>query len=178
LEAIVMPQLRKPLVVICLALVAALALESAVLAASVGRNGKTVSAVRTVTSDLEWLTWSESWIDVADMKTFVSVPSGEKALLVITFSAETLCAAAASPGSLGDCDVRVTLDGAVVSPGQVQWGFNVDSGSLPHEIRSMQWIAGPVLQGQHQVKVQGRNNQGGSLLLGPMTLTVLRSKFA
>jgi hypothetical protein len=177
-----MSHLRKPLIIVCLALVAALALESAVLAASVGRNGKAVTAVRTVTSDIQWtasLTPAESdsppWVDVADMKTFVSVPSGEKALLVITFSAESVCQA--DVGSFGDCNIRVTLDGAVVSPGPVQWAFTVE-GSMPHGARSMQWVAGPVLQGQHQVKVQGRVFQPGSFRLGPMTLTVLRSKYA
>jgi hypothetical protein len=173
-RAINVSTIRKPVLIVIAALVAALCVESAVLAAGLGRNGKTVTAVRTVTNDSLWTPSSATWIDVPDMKTFVTVPSGEKALLVITFSASTSCEAGEVTSS---CLVRVLLDGQQVSPGIGWWdqAFPEDVG-IKMGARSLQWVAGPVAGGEHQVKVQAEVSGGGMLRMTSMTLTVLRSR--
>ncbi len=183
-----MSKLHKPVVVFVLALTAVLIAESAVLAATLGRNGKAVTAVRTVTNDAEYLNQSlNTWVDVPDMKTFVTVPALEKALLVITFSTSSMCSVF-SDSSANLCHIRVLLDGNVVSPGDVEWGAAWFEGlpntnPYPDEgARSMQWVAGPVSPGEHQVKVQAKVGVEGSLqltgafALREKTLTVLRSK--
>ena len=74
----------------------------------------------------------------------------------------------------------------VVSPGDVEWsyirGTEVEYTESEAGVRSMQWVAGPVSQGEHQVKVQGRlglqgwTEQSGTFALDEQTLTVLRSR--
>ena len=73
-----MSNLRKPLVIVVLHS-GGPRLEGAVLAATVGRNGKAVTAVRTVTNDVQWINQSLAWVDMPDMKPFVTVPD-QKAL--------------------------------------------------------------------------------------------------
>jgi hypothetical protein len=173
-----MSNLHKPLVVVVLVLVAILAAESVVLAAAVGRNGRAITAVRTVTDAEPWAAPGVTgFVDLPDMKTFISVPAGEKALLVITFSADSTCGA--PDNAVAECEIKVTLDGNGVSPGTVNWSFAAPDvpGSGESGVRSMQWVAGPVPSGNHQVKVQGRLARPGSFSIGERTLTVLRAKF-
>lgn len=170
-----MAHLRKPFVILIFALAAVIAVEGAALAAAVGRNGKSVTAVRTVVSEALWSTESGNWIDVPDMKTFVSVPKDQKAILIVTFSTTAVC----NPGETtpAACLVRVLLDGQEVSPGVAQWGAGFAGVNSGAGVRSMQWVAGPVPQGDHQVKVQASTGGTGAIGLYHMTLTVLRSRF-
>ena len=175
-----MSNLRKPLVVAVLALLAVLTVDGTVLAALVGRNGRAVTAVRTVTNDVEWRTASADWVDVPDMKVSVSVPADQKAILVITFSTASRCALSLDAAH-NTCAIRVLLDGNVVSPGEVIW-THVERREGDTSVRSMQWIAGPVAAGEHIVKVQAQMEPPavvlppGSFTLVGRTLTVLRSK--
>ena len=174
-----MAKLRKPLVIVVLALLAVLTIDGAVLAALVGRNGRAVTAVRTVTNDIEWRTASANWVDVPDMKVSVSVPAGEKAILVITFSTASRCAL--YQAAHNTCAIKVLLDGNVVSPGEVIW-THVEQTEGDTSVGSMQWVAGPVAAGEHVVKVQAQMEPPpvvlppGSFTLLGRTLTVLRSK--
>jgi hypothetical protein len=170
-----MSNIGKLLVTVALALAALLALEGAVLAAGIGRNGKAVTAVRTVTNGTPQTVASSNWIDVADMKTFVTVPKDQKAILVITYSAFTMCSGTTVSG--GVCMVRVLLNGQEVSPGPVQWSYNYANESPEAGVASMQWIAGPVATGDHQVKVQASLSTGDDFYIAQQTLSVLRSRF-
>jgi hypothetical protein len=170
-----MSNLRRPLAIVVLVLVAVLAVEGAVLAAGVGRNGKAVTAVRTVTKNTAQNITSSSWIDVADMKTFITVPKDQKAILLVTYSADTTCAGTEVSG--GVCAVRVTLDGQEVSPGSVQWSYNYANETPEAGVASMQWVAGPVATGDHQIKVQAALQTGSYFYIGQQTLSVLRSRF-
>ena len=170
-----MSNIRKLLFVIALALAAVLAVEGAALAVGIGRNGKAVTAVRTVVNNSPQSITSANWIDVADMKTFVAVPKDQKAILVITYSAFTACTGTAVSG--GVCMVRVTVDGQEVGPGPVQWSYNYANESPEAGVASMQWVAGPLSTGDHQVKVQASLSTGDSFYIAQQTLTVLRSRF-
>jgi len=171
-----MSKLRKPAAIAVLALVAILAVEGAALAAAVGRNGKAVTAVRTLTSQGGTNFTTTNWIDVPDMKLFVTVPKDQKAILVITYSADTMCSGNASYGAV--CLIRVTVDGQDTAPGGVQWSYNYANETPESGVASMQWVAGPLSPGDHQVKVQASiGNANNTFWLGQQTLTVLRSRF-
>jgi hypothetical protein len=172
-----MSNTRKPALIVMLALIAVLSVGGAALAAEIGRNGKAVTAVRTATNDAAVVIFPEQgMVDVPTMKTTVFVPAGEKAILVITFSADTDCKTA-STSSFNQCNVRVLLNGNLVSPGQVMWARSEPIGIPSGGVRSMQWVAGPVNSGTHAIVVQAQSSGQGSFRLAPMTLTVLRSKF-
>lgn len=143
---------------------------TAVLAAATSHNGGAVTKVYTLTSIDYASTSSVTPIDVAGMSTKVHVPSSQKALLVITFSSESLCVGP----STTNCVVSATVDGVPASP---SGGVYFDSASHSEpESRSMQWIAGPIGPGDHTVKIQYNTGASTTFTLGYKTLTVLRSK--
>ena len=165
---------RRALLVLIAGLAVALAAETAVLAATVKLNGGAVRAVRTATADSDVSTTSTSLADVPGMSTTVSVPSGEKAILVITFTAESRCIGS----STTLCIVRVLVDSSAAKPGDIAFdsAFDGNTFSAP-EANSMQFVAGPLSAGSHTVKVQYRVDEASSGFdLRARTLTVLRSK--
>jgi hypothetical protein len=171
-----MVSLRKSTLVVVLALVAVLLVGGGVLAATVGRNGKAVTAVRTVTANASFLSTPSynTWVDVPDMKLFLTVPRDQKAVLVITFSMSSSCTPIDAYVN-ANCSVRVILDGNAVDPGGVEWDWTLGGDAAFLSARSMQWVAGPVLPGEHQVKVQ-LSASAGTIFGSDRTLTVLRSK--
>lgn len=175
-----MSPVRRPVLILVAALVAALCVSGGALAFGVGRNGKSVTAVRTVTAKdaLNVTLSANTWIDVADMKTSVTVPATEKAVLVITYSMSSSCTPL-DPDEDANCKIRVTLDGGQVDPGIVSWDWTPvdDFGQTSYlSARSFQWVSGPVAAGEHQVKVQ-MSAAAASIQGLNRTLTVLRSKF-
>ena len=109
---------RRRTLLIVLALTTALALfgTSTVFAALIGRDGKAVTAVRTVIETSFHNTTSTSFSNVPSMtKGTVSVPSGQRGLLIITFSSVTRCADAGASATVW-CFVRVLVDGNPAPP--------------------------------------------------------------
>jgi hypothetical protein len=107
------------------------------------------------------------------MSTTVTVPAGQKALLVITFSGETLCQD--FDGATLSCQIRATVDGANAQPGEVV--FDSQQANSGWSTNSMQFVRGPVNAGQHVVKIQFRVDEfPAEFHIGDRTLTVLRSK--
>jgi hypothetical protein len=156
--------------------------ETIALAATFKRGGGSVNGVQTATAnDVISLAENPSE-DVLGMLTSITVPAQEDGLLVITFSAASYCAFDPTlPGSQGDCVVRVLVDGVAAQPGLVDFG-EADSDSYdptdtgPLETRSMQFVAGPLHPGTHQVKVQVLTSGPAVLVMTDRTLTVLRSR--
>ncbi len=172
-----MSNLRKPLVIVVLTLVAVLSIGGAALGDAIGRTGKTVTAVRAITNDVPVVIFPEQgMIDVAGMKPTITVPATERAILVITFSADTDCKVT-NATSANQCNVRVLVDNNPVPPGVVLWARSDALGTPSGGVRSMQWVTAPLNAGDHILKVQAQAAGAGSLRMGPMTLTVLRSKF-
>ncbi len=96
------------------------------------------------------------WTDVQGMSLSMTVPSGEKALLLITFSSAAFC----HDGVNATAFCRVCASWSMGSTGPAEPGDlrlsttdgNVDSST---EVHSMQFVAGPLNAGQHTIKVQG-----------------------
>jgi hypothetical protein len=161
--------------VLVLAVLAALVLgETAVLAVAVKKSGGAITAVRTATDSAVADTISATPVDVPGMKVNVSVPDGQHALLIATFSATTACNDFAAPYQMW-CHVRVVVDGTPAAPPNPVFAAVPDGGSW--DANSMQFVAGPVGSGDHVVKVQfWVEPSGGGITLRERTLTVLRSR--
>jgi hypothetical protein len=150
--------------IVALVLAGVLGTAGIVVAAATAGSGKGVTAVKTVTANAAGTlnVTSTTFTDMADMSLSISVPADTTAMLLITFSAETLCS--------GVCRVRALVDGNIVQPGELifqtagaSWGAN-----------SMQFVAASVAAGPHTVKIQARTDS--SFLLDVRTLTLLRIK--
>src|SRR3954447_23886404 len=118
--------------------------QTVVLAASLSKSGGAVTAVKTVTATDQVTTTSSG--SVPGMSTSITIPDGQKALLVITFSAVTYCYDGSGGG---ECHIRVLVDGSDVPPGDSVFA-STNEGLTTH---SMQYVSGPKLAGQHTVSV-------------------------
>jgi hypothetical protein len=157
-----------------LGIVVAIAGGSAALAAALVKKGGAVTAVYTATATSTVSTTSNSYVDVPDMQVTVTVPSRQRALLIITFSAETFCLS--NSGAQGGCFVTATVNGA---GGPQPPSAIFASTTAEYESHSMQFVAGPLAAGNHIVRIRySPNVVGGYFEIGPRTLTVLRSKVA
>jgi hypothetical protein len=164
---------KRLLVIAVVVLGMVLTAESVVLAANLKRNGGAVTAVRTATDDTIGFTASVSYVAVPGMSTTVNVPSGQKALLVITFSARSQCVD--NDGATVFCFVRVRVDDSTAPPGEVIMDTGAGGGGI--QMINMQFVAGPVSAGSHTVRVDYRVDENPAFFqLAQRTLTVLRSK--
>ena len=131
-------------------------------------NGGAVTQVRTATTTGdEWSTSSDSWVAVAGAQTSVTVPGGQKAVLIITFSTEFACL-----GSSGYCAVAVYVDGNLITPNQVVLEYATGT----TRSTSFQWISPKLNAGTHSIAMAGATSGTATLQLYARTLTVLRSK--
>jgi hypothetical protein len=116
-------------------------------------------------------------MNLAGMSMTMSVPSSQKALLIITFSAETNCY---WEGQMtGFCGLRVLVDGSMPAPGEVFFNsVATNSGTgAGWQTNSMQWVAGPLSAGSHTITVQWHvDNASVHFGIDRRILTVLRSK--
>ena len=125
-----------------------------VVLAATTKTGGAVKGVKVVTETAAASISSNGYTDVQGMSVSMTVPSGEQALLLITFSAETQCRD--GNGSTTVCYLRVLVDGTNAAlPGQVAFDTAGDGNAeFTHETNSMQFVTGPLSAGQHPVKVQ------------------------
>jgi hypothetical protein len=134
---------RRPRLVTAFALALAVVFgaASAVVATTFVRSGKSITAVKAATNDTtQVVTYSAGLADVTGMNVTVTVPSGQKALFVVTFSADALTNA--------DCDVQATINGQTLVPGVADFMNNQIA------LESMQWIAGPEAAGSYTFKIR------------------------
>jgi hypothetical protein len=172
--------LRRPrlLLVAVFLLGALLAGSGVVVAAQVIKTGRAVTAVKVVTETSQgYASTPFTWTDIGGMSTSVTVPSGEKAILLITFSAQTTCTRSSATVSTY-CQIRVLVDGAAALPGFVNFDSAADGNSaIAPETNSMQFVAGPLNAGSHTIKVQGLVDEAQStFVLTSRTLSILRSR--
>src|SRR3954470_20509727 len=73
------------------AIALALVLAGTAVGATLQKNGGPVTAVRTATADDNAHSTATTWTDVPGMSVAVNVPAGERALLIVTFSAVNQC---------------------------------------------------------------------------------------
>ena len=159
---------RTRLLTFAVAVLAALLIaESAVLGATLLKSGGAVKAVKIVANDLLFHTTSTSLVNMTGMSTTMTVPSGQKALFLITVS--TSC----SVSGAGSAIVRVLVDRTSALPSD-QGFCSGDSGSGSN---SYQYFAGPLNAGNHTVALQFRvNNAAGEAFLVHPVMTVMRVK--
>ena len=170
--------MRRPqlLLVAVFLLGALLAGSGVVVAASVIKSGKAVTAVKVVTDAAAVSTASQTYADVPGMSLSVTVPSGEKAVLLITFSAQSRCLDGS--GATAFCYARVLVDGNTALPGEVIFDSAADGNAAnAYETNSMQFVVGPLNAGGHTVRVQTRVDEAvSSFTMAHRTLSVLRSR--
>ena len=142
---------RRVLVTMVAALVLSLLGSTAVLAVTLSKNGKAVTAVRTVTADDSVNRQYGVWADVPGMSTTVSVPAEQRAILLIRFSAEANCWGYQG----GLCKIQVLVNGTPASPGDAIFDTVTGSSTASErETYSMEFVAGPLSSGAHTVTVQ------------------------
>jgi hypothetical protein len=163
------------------AIALALVVVSTVVAVTYTKRGKAVTAVATVTATAFHSSEAIHWEDMPSTSTTITVPSSQKALLIVTFSGEVNCDQELQEDE--SCLVRVLVDDAVAAPGEVIFDSNADNyassllEAVAWETNSMQFVAGPVKAGTHTVTVQWRvNGSDSTFKIKGRTLTVLRAK--
>jgi len=144
------------------------------LAYTIGsKSGRSVTAVKTVTSDAGASTQSETAVDLPGMSLTLTVAAGERALLVVTFSGDSACVGSSL---LYPCRIRALVDGSVIAPGIVSWSRPSVADQYVADTHSMQWVT-QVSAGSHVVKIQYYVTTYGAFnIINARTLTVLRSK--
>jgi hypothetical protein len=158
-------------------LIVGLSASSVVLGTSTKAGGGAVAAVRTAYGTFVATTSSTSASDIPGMSVSVTVPAGQHAVLLITFSASSFCAIG-DANTIPTCSVQALLDGKTVSPGWVP--FDARAGSVDAQYypaaHSMQFVAANVVAGTHTVKMRYLiSNSGDTFAVYQRTLTVLRS---
>jgi hypothetical protein len=97
----------------------------------------------------------------------ISVPSGQKAHLLIRFSADTACYGGAADG-YDSCYVQVLVNDATVPPGEVSFdnnGLNTETVTLnQRDAHSMEWVKS-VGAGTYTVQVQVRTDDSPCCLV-------------
>ena len=174
---------RSLLPVMAAALAVIVTAQSVVLAETLTKRGKGITAVTLVTGT-DFISSGRTaveWADMPGVTTTVSVPSNTRAHFLVTFASETNCGGGYA-NKEGYCLVRVLVDGAPASPGDVVFDSRPDSGDVnPYSeyswtANSMQFVSGPLAAGSHTVKVQWRVNEVIEFWAAKRTLTVLRTK--
>jgi len=162
------------LVAIAIGLALALGLGGGALATSFLRSGGPVKSVKVATDDSPASTTAATWSDVPGMSATLTVPSGEKALFLVTFSANALCFEIDITDAA--CYIRAVIDNNEMAPGAV----NFSDPKHGYESQSMQWLASPSPSGPHTIKIQfhvsGSSGGIAQFIIHSRTLSVLRSK--
>ncbi len=145
-------------------LVVATATISSAITASTTVSGKSMTAVKVVRS-----TFSQSFTDdggattatdLSGAGTTVKVPTGQKALLLIRFSADTACYGGTS-GGYDQCYVQVLVNGNTAGPGEVSFDNNNNNTEAVttslRDVHEMEWVKS-VGAGTYTVQVQVRTD--------------------
>ncbi len=171
------------ILVLAMTLVAVAASVATAITFSSTVTGKSVTQVKAVRSTLaQQFTDDGGAIAATDLtggSTTVTVPAGQKALLLIRFSAATACYGGAG-GGYDSCYVQALVNGSAVAPGEVAFdNNNTNTESTQLEANSMEW-ARTVGAGTYTVQIQVRTDESPCCLvtfdLNPWTLTVERVK--
>jgi hypothetical protein len=120
---------RRPLASLALAavLVGAGAAATAI-AFPTGGVGGTITGVQVVRETARNATSSESWVSLPGAQTSITVPSGQRALIMARFSGESECSN--TSGNPGACNVRILIGGVEGAPGSGD-DFAFDTNDYP-----------------------------------------------
>jgi hypothetical protein len=135
------------------------------------RAGGPLTAVRTaVTVNDRYYSLGTELIAVPGAAVTMRVPTGERAIFIITFSAVVQC----SGPQGGICYWSAFVDNGQAPPGKVQ--VATTDADNPAQSQTFQWVTGPLGPGDHAVTMAGASTANTTLYLLARTLTVLRSK--
>ena len=153
-----------------------IASASVAVAAATLFNGGAVKAVKAAVDGTSTSTNSTTFVPVPSMSVTVPVASGQHALLVVTFSAESLCSA--SVNNTAGCWVEALMDGGLSgNPSQDMFiSDNYNDGGDETSTHSMQFVFDHVLPGTHTIAIYWRiTDPAGTFTVNYRTLTVLKS---
>jgi hypothetical protein len=163
---------------IALVVVALLAIGVGVALAATSSSGGPITAVKVKRETNASTTNSTTYVNLPGGSATIGVPSGQHALLLIRFSAESSC----DGGAWGDyCSVRILVDGNEAQPAAgSNFAFDTDEGVASNydiwEANSMDRSI-TVGSGSHTVRVQWLvTTATTSFRLDDWSLTVERSK--
>jgi len=116
-------------------------------------SGTSITAVKVVRETASNETTSTSYVNLPGASTTITVPTGQKALILARFSAESVCYA----GQQGHwCSVRILVGGVQAEPADgLDFGFDsVEADQFLYESHSMDRSRGPLSAGSYLVRVQ------------------------
>jgi hypothetical protein len=160
-------------------------LAATAMAATSSSSGGPITSVRAVRSDFAGSsTGSQSFVDLPGAKTTITVPSGQKALILARFAAESTCYRGPTTPCIGS--VRILIGGVEAAPDLADGGgFYFDETQVPNAVessgRSMERSRGGfggLPAGTYEVKVQYEavNGSDTTFDLQNWHLTVERSQ--
>lgn len=167
--------MRRTVLLLAIAASALLVASGVAVAVTSIVSGGAINQVKVARSDESTGTTSSSYVDIPAATTQVNVPSGQRALLLARFSAESICGA----GSW--CSVRiVAVKGGVERQMEPAAGtdFAFDSPDNVTELWESNSMDRSLLvgSGTYTVKAQAAVIGGGSFALDDWSLTVERAK--
>jgi hypothetical protein len=120
---------RRPLAVLAVACVlVGIGAAATAIAFPTGGSGGTITGVQVVRETAANATTSESWVPLPGAQTSITVPSGQRALIMARFSGESDCEN--TSGDPGRCNVRILIGGVEGAPGSGD-DFAFDSNDYP-----------------------------------------------
>jgi hypothetical protein len=143
---------------IVVALAATLLVQSAVAGTSSTISGKSVTAVRVVRDTSASGTGSTTFRDIPGATTTITVPANARALILVSFSAETECIAPGESRTI--CSVRILVGGQEADPASgADFAFDIaepvgEGGAFAWESHSMDRSRGPLGPGTYTVRAQ------------------------
>lgn len=134
-------------------------------------RGRGVKKTVVVTSTDDWTIFVDEWKNIRGAKTQITVPAGQRALLLMRFTAETVCYS----GGPDFCSARILVDNREALPAAGR-NFHIDSNYSGETFESQKGHAmdrslevGP---GTYTVRVQGTAMEGLILTVDDWSLTV------
>jgi len=154
--------------------VIALLTAGVVVGATFVTNGKTISHVNVTRENIASVTNTTFYTNVANGFTTIVVPSGENALILARFSAESACY-----GGTGYCSLRILINGVEMDPvASVDFAFDSTdlgretAGSWESHSMDRSRVVGP---GTYTIVVQRLSTQSATFFrLDDWSLTVER----
>jgi hypothetical protein len=145
---------RRPLVAMAVVAVVAAALTGTAIGLPSSDQGGIVNGVKVVRGTDLQETSSQTFVNFPDAVTTITVPSGQRALILARFSAESSCLSAEQSGW---CSVRILIGGIPAEPAQgLQFKFDStprfadDAFAYAHSMERSRSVGA----GTHTVRVQ------------------------
>jgi hypothetical protein len=133
-----------------------------------------IAGVASDTSTQVVSTSSTGFVDITGADETITVPTGETARLYVTFSAESICSAAASW-----CSVRITVDGTEIEPAAgTNYAFDSGAGSDQWEGHAFVRASGTLAAGSHVVRAQFAVVGGGVITLDDWAMVIERQRLS